>query len=185
MGLLWAVTAFFLQRRAGADLIYLGLVFFFLFVIVVSTFTDLDWKIIPDKVTYPLMVAAVALAPWNETLASTGSVNRWIESTIGLAFGGVCLWLVALGGRAFFGKEVMGVGDIKLLAGFGAFLGWQGALVTLFVGSVIGAVFSLVGIASGLLRRRQYIPFGPFLNGGALVAFWLATAAPHLSFAGF
>ena len=69
-----------------------------------------------------------------------------------------------------FGKEGLGGGDIKLLAMIGAFLGWQHALMTLFLASLSGAV-----VGSGLMifrgvERGQYIPFGPFLVSGAVLS---------------
>jgi leader peptidase (prepilin peptidase) / N-methyltransferase len=64
----------------------------------------------------------------------------------------------------------MGGGDIKLLAMVGAFLGWEPALLTVLVGASAGAVTGLSLIALKRLRRDQYLPFGPFLALGAVVA---------------
>jgi len=68
-------------------------------------------------------------------------------------------------------REAMGFGDVKFLAGIGAFLGWQGVLFTVFSSSVIGAV---IGILLILLRREEWgtkLPYGPYLSLGALI--WL------------
>ena len=64
----------------------------------------------------------------------------------------------------------MGGGDIKLLAMIGAFLGWEPALMTVVVGASAGASVGLTLIALKRIRRDQYIPFGPFLAFGAVVA---------------
>jgi leader peptidase (prepilin peptidase)/N-methyltransferase len=67
----------------------------------------------------------------------------------------------------------MGMGDVKLLAMLGGFLGWQGVLTALVVGSLIG---SLIGLTVMMLKGKSLrlaIPFGPFLALGALVhLFW-------------
>lgn len=131
--------------------------------------TDLEWKIIPDAMTYPLMAVGVLLSPWNIFFNSTGAGNIASAMT-GIIAGGGGLFVVAAIGRFIFKKEAMGGGDIKLLAGIGAILGWKGAIATLFIGSAIGAVASLVAIATGLLKRHQYIPFGPFLSFGAWIS---------------
>ena len=69
-------------------------------------------------------------------------------------------------------REVMGFGDVKLLAAIGAFLGWRGVLFALFAGATIGSV---VGVVGALMARREWsarIPFGPYLALGAML--WLA-----------
>jgi leader peptidase (prepilin peptidase)/N-methyltransferase len=75
-----------------------------------------------------------------------------------------------VGYHALTGREGMGGGDIKLLAMIGAFLGWQGVLVTLLLGSFTGA---LSGVTLMVIRgadTRLPIPFGPFLALGAVCA---------------
>ena len=72
-------------------------------------------------------------------------------------------------GLVLLRRESLGGGDIKLLAVMGVFLGWRGALWSLYLGAFIGAV---VGLTLILLRRRDRrapIPFGPFLSAGALI----------------
>jgi len=65
------------------------------------------------------------------------------------------------------GKVAMGGGDIKLLALVGAALGWQGALLAVMLGSLLG---SAVGIVRWTLVKGKYLPFGPFISAGAFVA---------------
>jgi hypothetical protein len=61
----------------------------------------------------------------------------------------------------------MGFGDVKLMFMIGAFLGWKGALLTMFLGCVSGAISGGIGL---LLGRGNRIPFGPYLAFGAVVA---------------
>jgi leader peptidase (prepilin peptidase)/N-methyltransferase len=83
---------------------------------------------------------------------------------------------MAWAGRRIFRKEALGGGDVKLLAGLGALLGWSGVLTTWFLASVIG---SAVFVALKLRRKVDwggYLPFGPFLAAGA----WVHWAWPGL-----
>lgn len=65
------------------------------------------------------------------------------------------------------GREAMGGGDVKLLALVGAALGWQGALLAVMLGSLLGSV---VGVMRWVLFRGKYLPFGPFISFGAFVS---------------
>ena len=71
----------------------------------------------------------------------------------------------------------MGFGDVKFMGMIGAFLGWQAALLTMFLGCVFGALIGGVGVLFGGAAK---IPFGPFLALGALVAMF--AAQPILDF---
>ena len=66
-------------------------------------------------------------------------------------------------------REAMGLGDVKLLAGIGAFLGWQMVFLTLFLASVSGGIVSLVLLAAHKKDWQSRIPFGPYLALGAVV----------------
>ena len=118
---------------------------------------------IPDAVTLPgivvgLLCAAVILP------------ITLVDSLLGVLVGGGILWFLAWISPYVFGKEGMGGGDIKLMAMVGSFIGWQPALLAIMIGALLG---SLVGgglIIARLMRREQYIPFGPFLAIGSLLA---------------
>ena len=94
------------------------------------------------------------------------------ESAIGSIVGGGLLWIVAIVGSAALGREAMGGGDIKLMAMLGAFLGWQGALLTIFLGALLGTLVFLP-IA---WRSDRLVPFGVFLALGAVVDFYFGEA---------
>jgi leader peptidase (prepilin peptidase)/N-methyltransferase len=125
--------------------------------------TDLTHKIIPNVITFPGMVVGLVSAA---TVLPLGLVN----GLIGLLVGGGILWLLAWASPYLFGKEGMGGGDIKLLAMIGAFLGWKPALITIMVGSFLGSLVGITLIAVRVIRREDYVPFGPFLVCGAVVA---------------
>lgn len=133
--------------------------------LVVISFIDLDHQIIPDVISLPGVVVGLVLAVpgWGPSL---------VERILGMLLGGGLLWAVAVLYEWARNREGMGGGDIKLLAMIGAFLGWRGVLVTLLVGSLLGASVGGLRIA---LRRAEAgvpIPFGPFLAVGAIVALY-------------
>lgn len=139
-------------------------------------FIDLDFRVIPDRITLPgvllgLLWAAVGPPPF-------------LDALVGAVAGGGGLLLIALVYRLVTGREGLGMGDVKLMAMVGAFLGWQGALGTLLFGSLAG---SLVG--AGLIMRgrgtgRTALPFGSFLAPAAWVVLFAGRAlwAGYLSF---
>lgn len=131
--------------------------------LLVVTFIDLAHQIIPDVITLPGI-------PLGLLSAATVLPITVLDSFLGVVVGGGLLWLMAWVSPYLFGKEGMGGGDIKLLAMVGAVLGWKPTLLTILVGSLSGAVVGLALIGAGLLRRDQYVPFGPFLALGAVIA---------------
>lgn len=135
--------------------------------LIVVSGIDLEHQIIPDRITLPgLAIGLVAAA----TILPIGVVN----AVAGVAVGGGLLWLLAWLSPYLFGKEGMGGGDIKLMGMVGAFLGWKPALLTIMLGAIAGSVLGITLIAIKRLRRDQYIPFGPFLALGAVVALFFA-----------
>jgi len=125
--------------------------------------TDLSHKIIPNVITFPGMALGLVSAAMILPLGL-------ISGVIGLVVGGGILWLLAWASPYLFGKEGMGGGDIKLLGMIGAFLGWKPALLTIMLGSFLGSLVGLSLIAAKVITREDYIPFGPFLVCGAVVA---------------
>ncbi len=125
--------------------------------------TDLSHKIIPNAITFP----GIALGLLS---AATVLPLGLLDGIIGLLVGGGLLWFLAWISPYLFGKEGMGGGDIKLLAMIGAFLGWKPALMTIMVGSLLGSVVGVTLIGAHIIKREDYIPFGPFLVCGAVVA---------------
>ena len=123
---------------------------------------DLQHRILPNVITLPGVVIGVA--------ASVLFEPGWEASLIGVAAGGGVLWAV---GEAYFrirGEEGMGMGDVKMLAMVGAFLGWQLMLVTLLIASLAGSVVGGVMILLNRGSLKYALPLGSFLAAGALIA---------------
>jgi len=134
--------------------------------LVVVTFIDMQHRLIPDVITLPGIVLGVTASLFLQGVS-------FIDSIIGVAFGGGFLFLVAAGYYRLTKKEGMGGGDIKLLAMIGAFLGWKSVLLTIFIGSSFGSLVGLTIMAAKGKDRKYAIPFGPFLAIGAIISlFW-------------
>lgn len=89
---------------------------------------------------------------------------------IGFLAGGLGLWLIALIGSAIMRKKAMGMGDVKLMAIIGLFLGAFPALpMVIALSAISGAVIGTLLIATGKKNRQSPIPYGPFLAGAAVV----------------
>lgn len=124
--------------------------------LVALSFIDMDHHLLPDTITLPFL--------WLGLLSSTFNVfTDPVSSIIGAAAGYLVLWIVYHLFKLATGKEGMGYGDFKLLALFGAWLGWSHLPLIVILASLTGTV---VGVALVLLNRhdrQKPIPFGPFL----------------------
>ena len=124
---------------------------------------DFDHKLLPDSITLPFLWLGLLLSLF-------GVFTDPRSAIIGAAAGYLSLWSVYHLFRLLTGKEGMGFGDFKLLALFGAWLGWQYLPQIIMLSSLVGAV---VGVGLILLRGRDRnipIPFGPYLA----VAGWIS-----------
>lgn len=123
---------------------------------------DLQHRILPNVITIPGIIAGFVF--------SLFLPPGWLGSLIGIVAGGGVLLLMAEMYYRFRKEEGLGMGDVKMLAMIGAFLGWKLMLVTLVLGSFLG---SLIGIGMIALKRgdmKYALPFGTFLAIGAIVA---------------
>jgi leader peptidase (prepilin peptidase)/N-methyltransferase len=133
----------------------------FLAALIALTGIDLEHQILPDRITLP----GIALGFLTSFL---GTRVSWIDSLLGiLAGGGILFAVIVLSGGG------MGGGDMKLGAMIGAFLGYKLALLALFLAVIAGGIVALCLLATGIRRRKDPVPFGPFLaTGAALATLW-------------
>lgn len=161
MALLFAATVVIVGTGDVGELV-LGLVFCALLVVI--TLTDLDRRVIPNAVLLAGAVAAIAIVGVSDS-ASLAS------RAIAAAAAGGFLFLVAL---AY--PRGMGMGDVKLAAVMGLYLG-RAVAPALLIAFAAGALVGVVLIVSrGPSARKQAVPFGPFLALGGVVALWWGDA---------
>jgi len=181
---------------------------FFTCLILILTVTDLRVRLLPDVVNWPGFAAGLlfsAFVPPDHGLAVflvwrflqvrlPGFAAGILDGILGAAFGSFLLWGLAAGYKAARGHEGMGMGDVKMIAMIGAFLGLRGTFLTLLLGSLLGSVIGVGlivalyfgGWGSGVAKRasrrglgsekrlrwaiaRKYqLPLGTFLGIGAL-----------------
>lgn len=144
--------------------------------LITSTFIDFEHYIIPNEITYGGIIAGLVFSVVHPPLMGVETIGASVlRSFIGILVGGVSLLLIAMAGEKIFKKEAMGMGDVKFLAGIGAFLGWQATLFILFVSSVAGGVIGMALVLANNRGWQSRIPYGPYIALGALV--WLFCGA--------
>jgi len=159
--------------------------------LVAGSFIDIERRIIPDEITLPGTVLGCLAGLLFPHLHDAGDpvlklvygplpLPAWglAASVFGALVGGGFIYLSGVLGRIIFRKEAMGMGDVKLMAMVGAFLGWKTALAAIFLGCLYGAV---LGVALIVVRRRKdtRIPFGPYLALGVLSVVFFEAQLAH------
>jgi leader peptidase (prepilin peptidase)/N-methyltransferase len=163
-GVLWALV--FLRAPGWAELI--GGVFFASACVALAAI-DAEFQILPDKITLTGLVLGLALSFFSKTRGPG-------EAFLGAAAGGGGLFLVAFLYEKIAGHEGMGLGDVKMLAMIGAFLGAGGVLVSVLLGSLAGSFVGIAAMAAGRGDRKMRLPFGVFLAAGGLAALFFGDA---------
>jgi leader peptidase (prepilin peptidase) / N-methyltransferase len=128
----------------------------------------IDWRVqlLPDVITLPLLLAGLVAAAF---LASDPFVNHLVGALAGFA----AFAFIAFAYRVLRGRDGLGLGDAKLLAGIGAWISWTGLPAVVLWGSVLGLLFTLArGVAGHRLRLSDRLPFGAFLAAGGWLV-WL------------
>jgi leader peptidase (prepilin peptidase)/N-methyltransferase len=169
-------------------------------------FIDAEHMILPNVITYPLLVLALLVRIifpivfaenyFSDTQFFPATLlagqPAWIVSlfgaVVGALVGGGSLWLVGAVWKALRGVDAMGLGDVKMMLGVGALLGWRLAFLSIFMGAFAGAVIGVIVIARQKDKDLQtQIPFGIFLGIGSilsllfgerLISWYIATFVP-------
>ena len=131
--------------------------------LIALAFIDLDTQLLPDSITLPLLWLGLLI-----------SLDHWFvtpsEAILGAALAYLFLWTVYQLFKLATGREGMGYGDFKLLAVFGAWLGWQALPLILILSSVVGAVIGMILLARSGRDRHTPLPFGPYLAAAGWIS---------------
>lgn len=134
----------------------------FISLLIIITISDISYMLIPDKVLLyflPIFIVLrifVPLDPWWGPIAGAFT-----------GFGLLCLVAVITKGNG------MGFGDVKLYFVIGIILGFHNVLLSFFLASLLGSVVGGLGLFLGVIKRKQPIPFGPFIAVGAIISYYI------------
>ena len=159
--------------------------------LVVLTITDIRERILPDKVNFLGLGLGLAFSFFT---APVDGAAAWLsrrlfeipppqpalsfgDALLGAAVASGLLWLVAEGYFRLRGREGMGLGDVKMMAMAGAFLGVQRGLLTIMVGSLLGSLIGAVVISVGRKGSDFELPFGTFLGAAAMLVVFFGSPA--------
>ena len=128
---------------------------------------DLEHHLLPNVITLPGIFVGFAFSLFTEP--------GWMASLAGILVGGGVLWGIAEAYYLLRHEEGLGMGDVKMLAMIGAFVGWKLMLITLMMASFAGSIVGIILIVSKRGGMKYALPFGTFLALGAALA---ATIGP-------
>ncbi|CAM5193550.1 prepilin peptidase [Alishewanella longhuensis] len=132
--------------------------------LVALSFIDIDKMLLPDQLTLPLLWLVLLFS------LSDAAIVTPAQAILGAAAGYLSLWSVYWAFKLLTGKEGMGYGDFKLLAIFGALLGWQQLPLIILLSSLVGAVIGASLLAIQGKDKATPIPFGPYIAAAGWIA---------------
>jgi len=161
----------------------------FLSVLIILVFVDYHHRILPNVLTLPGIIVGILVSPFQVASVYADSLSAglasilwhrdpqlilpWAGSLLGVLIGGGLLYLVGLGYERIRKRQGLGMGDIKMMAMVGAFLGWRLALLTVFAGSLFGTFAGIFLILFRKMNLQTKLAFGVFLGiGSALSLFY-------------
>ncbi|MFW6034926.1 MAG: prepilin peptidase [Halothermotrichaceae bacterium] len=125
--------------------------------LIISAFIDLKHNIIPNKITIPGIIIGLVCALFSIHINITSAL-------LGMLIPSLFLFIFAL-----FFKQGMGMGDVKLVAMIGVFLGWQYTFFSIVIGSFLGIIVMIPLMVGGVVSRKYKIPFGTFISTAAVI----------------
>ena len=137
-----------------------------LVILAALTLYDLKWQLLLDKLVFPLIGLGIVLG-WlrfygYEVLGVVGALLQMIAGVAIISGLYLALHLISHG-------RWVGFGDVKLNVFIGLILGWQGALLALFMANLLGVIVVLPGLVMQKITPRSRIPFGPFLIAACII----------------
>ena len=120
---------------------------------------DYKLQIIPNRLNLAIFEVGIIFA----FLYGLSNVAITINMLLGMLAGGGIFLLITLVGGMFYGKEAMGFGDVKLMGALGLLFGLSNIVIITLVSFLIGAILSIVLLATKIKKSNEYIPFGPFI----------------------
>ena len=157
------LLVYFLYGISVKSLLLIILSIFFIIIF----FIDLKHFIIPNELTFPLMVIGF-LKSFDPNLDQTIFPN-YINSILGGFIGYFLIWLVIFVYEKIRNKEGMGLGDAKLMAAIGFWFGWVSIPFTIFISSLVALIFVMPSLLNKTRKVSSQIPFGPYIIIGCII----------------
>ena len=130
---------------------------------------DYKLQIIPNRLNLTMFEIGLVIA----FLYGLSDVAITINMALGMLAGGGIFLLITLIGGAIYGKEAMGFGDVKLMGALGLYFGLSNIIAITLVSFLIGAILSVILLATKIKKMDEYIPFGPFIVIGTFVSIFV------------
>jgi leader peptidase (prepilin peptidase)/N-methyltransferase len=143
-----------------------------LFMSLVISLIDLDWRIIPDSLSVTWLLIIVLCSAWSPVFAARGWEDAFVQSVFGGAVAALVVWTTLTLGRLVKNRDVMGWGDVKLMACWGALLGWMDGTLVFFVAAVLATVWIAINSFRKKFCSNDFLPFGPFINAAGILMLW-------------
>lgn len=126
---------------------------------------DYKLQIIPNRLNLTMFEIGLLLA----FIYGIMNVNVAINMLLGMVAGAGIFFIITLLGGLIAGKEAMGFGDVKLMGALGLYFGLSGTIVITLLAFLLGAIISVILLATKIKKTDEYIPFGPFIVIAALI----------------
>ncbi len=130
---------------------------------------DFKHKIIPDRLNLTIFEVGIVIA----FLYGFSNVAITIDLLFGMLAGGAIFAIIALIGGMIYGKEAMGLGDVKFIAALGLYFGFTNIIIISVMSFLLGAIVGIILIVFRIKKSNEYIPFGPFIVVSTLVCMFL------------
>ena len=130
---------------------------------------DYRLQIIPNRLNLTMFEIGLVIA----FIYGLSDVAITINMILGMLAGGGIFLLITLIGGAIYGKEAMGFGDVKLMGALGLYLGLSSIITTTLLSFLIGAILSIILLATKIKKMDEYIPFGPFIVMGTFISIFV------------
>ena len=186
-GILFAVVYLAHGTAAGSAVGHVVIMEMILALLIVASAVDLEFLIIPDEISLfgilgglaaglllPQLHVGSATHHTFSSLTGLAHLDGLIGACIGAGVGGGLTLLAAVVGALVFRKEAMGIGDAKLMAMVGAFMGWKVAVLGFLLAPFFGLIY---GVPLLLLKDEHVMPYGPFLSSASVLVIIFRDAA--------
>lgn len=130
---------------------------------------DYKYQIIPNRLNLTIFELGIIFA----FLYGLSNVAITINMLLGMFVGAGIFLLITLAGGMFYGKEAMGFGDVKLMGALGLLFGLSNIIIITLVSFLIGAILSIILLATKVKKSNEYIPFGPFIVIAAFISMYI------------